>query len=77
MPKLYNQISNELLGDISDAQLQFLMDQLEEETMADQDNAIESMTLAYFESQGIDPELLKILRNALGDQEQVIIRWEN
>lgn len=76
MPKLYNQISSELLGEISDAHLQFLMDQLEEETMADQDYAIESMTLAYFESQGIDPELLKILRNALGDQEQVIIRWE-
>jgi len=75
MYKLYNNDTGELVGNISEGQLQFLKDQLEEESLEDQDYEIEPMTLAYFEEQGIDAELLGILKRALGDQEAIIIRW--
>lgn len=75
MIKLYNNETEELIGTISEAQLQFLEDQLEEESLEDQDYEIEAMTLAYFEEQGIDQQLLSLLRQALGDKEQLIIRW--
>ena len=75
MYKLYNNDTGELVGNISEGQLQFLKDQLEEESLEDQDYEIEPMTLAYFEEQGIDAELLGILQRALGDQETIIIRW--
>jgi len=75
MYKLYNNDTGELVGNISEGQLQFLKDQLEEESLEDQDYEIKPMTLAYFEEQGIDAELLGILQRALGDQEAIIIRW--
>ena len=75
MISLYDSDSGEVIGEITEQQLQFLIDQLEEETFEDQDYAIEAMTLAYFESQSADPELLAILKNGLGDKDQMIIRW--
>jgi hypothetical protein len=75
MYTLYNNATGAEIGTISDEQLKFLRDQLEEESLEDRDYAIEAMTLAYFEELGIDPALSKMLRQALGDQEQIIIRW--
>jgi hypothetical protein len=75
MHKLYDNQTGEVIGTISEAQLQFLKDQLEEESLEDQDYAIEGMTLAFFEEQGIDTELLTLLRGALGQKELIIIRW--
>ncbi len=75
MYTLYNNATGAEIGTISDEQLKFLREQLEEELLEDRDYAIEAMTLAYFEEQGIDPELSKMLRQALGDQDQIIIRW--
>jgi len=75
MYKLYNNDTGEVVGDISEGQLQFLKDQMEEESLEDQDYEIEPMTLAYFQELGIDTELLGILQRALGDKESIIIRW--
>jgi processive 1,2-diacylglycerol beta-glucosyltransferase len=75
MVQLYDNQTGEMIGAITDQQLQFLRDQLEEESMEDQDYAIEAMTLAYFIEQGIDAELLGLLRKALGEKDQIIIRW--
>jgi processive 1,2-diacylglycerol beta-glucosyltransferase len=75
MPELYNQTTNELIGAITPEQLQALVDQLEEESLEDQDYAIDAMTLAYFEGQGIDPGLVEMLRKALGDRTEITIRW--
>jgi processive 1,2-diacylglycerol beta-glucosyltransferase len=63
------------LGNISEAQFQFLVDQLEEETMDDNDYAISKTLLDYFESQGADPELVSLLRNALGERDEMDIVW--
>lgn len=76
MPKLYDNGTGDLIGEISDDQLQFLKDQLEEESLEDRDYAIEEMTLEYFEEQNGDPELIILLRYALSNRDQFIIRWE-
>jgi len=75
MAKLYNNATSAYLGEITQAQLQFLIDQLEEESLEDKDYAITPMTLSYFQELGIDPELLALLQKALGDQDEVIIHW--
>jgi processive 1,2-diacylglycerol beta-glucosyltransferase len=63
------------LGNISQAQLQFLIDQLEEEDIEDQDYYINPATLDMFERAGADPELLEMLRQGLGDREDMDIVW--
>jgi hypothetical protein len=76
MVSIYNKNTGDFLGLISDDQLQFLVNQLEEEGIDDQDYAITPMLLAFFEGQGADPDLLALLRKGLGEQEEINIRWE-
>jgi hypothetical protein len=63
------------LGRISQSQLQFLIDQLEEEDTEDQDYYINLATLDMFERAGADPELLELLRQGLGTREDMDIIW--
>ena len=72
---LHEKSTDDLLGTINDTQLQFLLDQLEEEGMADQDYAVTPLLLDMFESEGADPELVALLRNGLGDREEIEILW--
>ena len=76
MVQLYNNTTGELLGTITEDQLQYLIDQMEEESSRDRDYAITPMVLAYFDSHGADPDLLELLKRALGTKDEVIIRWE-
>jgi processive 1,2-diacylglycerol beta-glucosyltransferase len=75
MVKLYDSESDKLIGTITGAELQFLKDQLEEETLEDQDYYIDPATLVWFEEQGADSSLVALLREALGDREGMEIRW--
>jgi hypothetical protein len=63
------------LGTITEAQLQFLIDSMEEESLEDQDYFIDSATLDYLESRGADASLLAVLRAALSGREEATIRW--
>ncbi len=63
------------LGTISEEQLQFLIDNLEEEYAEDMDYYINQITLDMFEERGIDAGLLKLLRDALGTREDMEIVW--
>ena len=76
MIKVYSPKDDSIIGTLTESQLQFLMDNMEEESLEDQDYAITAMTLAYFEELGADPALLDMLRQALGNQEELVIRWE-
>ena len=76
MIKLINNKDDTMIGALTEGQLQFLIDNMEEESIEDKDYAITSMTLAYFEELGGDPALLSMLRQALGDQDELVIRWE-
>jgi processive 1,2-diacylglycerol beta-glucosyltransferase len=67
--------TNKPLGSISEAQLQFLIDQLEEEWAEDRDYAITGMLVDYFASQGADPDLVSTLKDALAGRDEVEIVW--
>jgi processive 1,2-diacylglycerol beta-glucosyltransferase len=64
-----------LIGEISADQLQFLIDQLEEEDTADRDYAITPMLLQAFKLEGADEELVSMLREAMGGRETMEIIW--
>ncbi|HEY1407727.1 MAG TPA: hypothetical protein VF434_02245 [Promineifilum sp.] len=63
------------LGTITEAQLQFLIDSMEEESLEDQDYYMDPATLDYLESRGADATLMAVLRAALGGREEATIRW--
>lgn len=75
MVQLFDAASGARLGSISEEQLQFMLDQLEEEASDDQDYYINRATLEYFAEQGADPALLELLRKALGEREEMDLRW--
>ncbi|CUS01893.1 Monogalactosyldiacylglycerol synthase [Candidatus Promineifilum breve] len=63
------------IGAITEAQLQFLQDSMEEESLEDQDYYLEPATLDYLEARGADGELLALLRGALGEHDGLTVRW--
>jgi len=63
------------LREITDAQLAFLQEQFEEEWSGDQDYYLNRATLDMLEEAGADPELLTLLRRALGGKDEGDIRW--
>ena len=75
MVTLFDEDTGEKIGEISNEQFQFLVDQLEEESILDQDYAISRMLLAYFEELNADPELISLLRTALGERDEMEITW--
>ena len=75
MIRLRDAASGAQLGTITEAQLEFLMQQLEEETATDQDYYIDADTVDLLEEAGADEDLLGVLRAAIGDEEGVEIAW--
>lgn len=76
MVNIYDADTNASLGAITDAQLQFLIDQLEEESSTDQDYWINAEEVDVLETEGADPDLVAFLREALGDRREMTIRWQ-
>ena len=76
MIQLYDAETGAPLGAINDAQLQFLVDRLEEESPEDRDYYINQATVDAFEEEGADPALVALLRKALGEREEMEIRWK-
>jgi hypothetical protein len=76
MIMLYDEESNSLVGEISEAHLQFMIDQLEEESDEDTDYYINQATVDMFEQRGADAQLLAVLRKALGGRNEMDMRWE-
>jgi hypothetical protein len=77
MIKLYDQAGGTLLGEITEAQFQFLVEHLEEESLEDQDYYLNQATLAMLEQAGAEPELLTVLRRGMGNREEMDIRWSH
>ena len=76
MIDLYNAATNAVLGSISEAELQMLLDRLEEESLQDQDYYIDDATIELLADGGASEHLLGLLRRALGSSEGVEIRWQ-
>jgi hypothetical protein len=75
MIKLYNKENDQEIGEITEQQLQFLMDNLEEESEEDYDYYLNRTTLEMLERNGADRDLLGKLRAAIGDREDLEIEW--
>jgi hypothetical protein len=75
MIQLHDAESGAPIGPITDAQLQFLIDRLEEESPDDRDYYINRETVDGFEEEGADPALVALLRKALGERDEMEIRW--
>jgi hypothetical protein len=76
MVQILDADSGKPLGTITADQLQWLIDQLEEEGLADQDYYVSRDTLDNFEDEGCPKDLMAFLRQALGNREDMDIRWE-
>jgi hypothetical protein len=72
---LYNKATNELLGSITEADLQVLVDALEEESSVDQDYYIDAATIDVIGDGRATDHLLNLLRTALGSSQGIDIRW--
>jgi len=75
MIELHEKETGVFVGTITEAQLQFLIDQLEEESADDTDYYIDQATLDLFEEVGAEADLLALLRQALGPREGIEIVW--
>jgi hypothetical protein len=75
MIQLHDKENGNLLGEISEDDVQFLIDHLEEETADDVDYYINRATIDSFKEKGISPNLLGILETALGAREDMEIEW--
>ena len=72
---LKNKLNNQWIGSISDEQLQFIVDELEEESDDDQDYWLNLTMIEIMQEKGADKSLIDLLINALGDQEELEIIW--
>jgi hypothetical protein len=73
--RIHDKDTGAALGMISEQQLQFLVDQLEEEAGDDQDYYVDETTIVMLEAAGADKGLLLLLRNALNGRPEMEIRW--
>jgi hypothetical protein len=76
MINLYNDKTNQLVGSITEADLQVLQDALEEESIEDRDYYIDQSTMDVIGDGRATDHLLKVLRDALGTSDGIDIRWE-
>ena len=76
MIDLYNNDTRQLIGSITEAELQVLVDRLEEESKTDRDYYIDRATIDLLGDGTATDHLLQTLRDALGSADGVEIRWE-
>jgi hypothetical protein len=73
---LYNQATDDRIGSITEADLQVLVDALEEESTKDRDYFIDAATIDVIADGRATEHLVHLLRTALGTASGVDIRWE-
>ena len=76
MIDLYVKNTNRLLGTITEAELQFLVDNLEETSLEDRDYFVDQATIDLLADGRATDHLLQLLRQAVASGDGVDIRWE-
>ena len=76
MIDLYLASTNQLIGSITEADLQVLVDGLEEESSQDRDYYITPATIDLLAAGRATPHLGGLLRQAVGARDGVDIRWQ-
>ncbi|MBK8987508.1 MAG: galactosyldiacylglycerol synthase [Chloroflexi bacterium] len=76
MIQLFDKATDALIGEVSEAQLAFLVSNLEEEDVDDIDYYLDEATLDLLAAEGADPDLISLLRQALDQHGELEFRWE-
>ena len=76
MVKLYDKATDRYLGTITDEELQFLIDNLEEESLTDVDYYLNKTMLASLKEKGMSENLARLIETALGERGEIEIRYE-
>jgi hypothetical protein len=76
MPRLLLKDGNRYLGEVTDADVKLLIDELEETELADDDYFIDGATVDILDAAGASSALVSMLRAAIGNSEGIDIRWE-
>ncbi len=76
MIKLYDSDSEAEIGDITEEQLDLLVENLAEESLDEYSWNIDAAALTSLESNGADSSLVTLLRRALGSRTSMEIRYE-
>jgi len=74
--KLYDKLTDRYLGEITEEELQFLIDNLEEESLTDVDYYINETMLKSLKEKGMSENLTRLIESAMADKEEVEIRHE-
>jgi hypothetical protein len=75
MVQLYDAERGARLGAISEEQLRFLIESLEEESAEDRDYYLTAETIDMLEEDGADAQLVSLLRQALAGRQGMEVRW--
>ena len=73
--QLRDKATDNLIGSVDDKDFDFLVDQLEEESLEDQDYYIDAATIDMLEQDSAPATLTALLRRALGSAEGLDVRW--
>ena len=76
MIDLYDTASDRHAGTISEAELELLVEALEEESSSDIDYFIDAGTIEMLETRGASAHLVALLRTAVGSSQGVELRWQ-
>jgi hypothetical protein len=76
MIKLYDNETDADLGSITEEQLEFLTEELVEESLDEYTYNINPGAIASLEAHGGEPEVIALLRRALGTRTSMELRYE-
>jgi len=74
--KLYDKATGRYLGEVAEEELQFLIENLEEESLTDVDYYINETVLESLKEKGMSETLARLLESAMGDKGEAEIRYE-
>ena len=72
---IYNSATGDEIAEITETQLQHLGAELELDPMEEEEYSLDPELLSVMEEDGIDPDLVEALRDAMGEQGELEIRW--
>lgn len=73
--RISNKATGAAIGDLSEADFQFLVDHLEEESSRDEDYFIDGPTVDVLDHGGASPNMVALLRAAVGSTDGIDITW--
>ena len=76
MIRLSNKDTGAVIGEISEDDLDFLVDNLIEESGDDTDYYIDRDTLDLLKNNGGSESLMSVIEKAMGDKDDIEIQWE-